>query len=257
MRTFLLTMMALIMFVSQSAYAATPSPQWVKNLPIARSPDVNDYAQAILSLGESILLGGNSSSKVNDSPVDQMIVVAGVQGSDAWISMHEKNSLGEWEQIMTTPGFVGKDGLDKVKEGDNRTPVGTFKFDCAFGIAPDPGCVIPYVQLNEYHYWSGDRNFKYNQLVDVREAPANFNKAASEHLIDYNPQYLYALNISYNAECTPDKGSALYLRCFEPAKPYTGGSVMIPEDKMLFVMQHVRPDCVCVIDSLEKLGGKL
>ena len=226
LRSCSLLLVAVILFLCQTAQASTPSPQWVKNLPAAKT------------------------SK-------QMVIIAGVQDSTAWISMHEKNASGEWEQIMTTPGFVGKDGLDKVKEGDNRTPVGTFKFDCAFGIAPDPGCVIPYVQLNEYHYWSGDRNFKYNQLVDVRKAPANFNKNYSEHLIDYNPQYLYALNISYNSEGKPDKGFALYLRCFEPAKPYTGGSVMIPEDKMLFVMQHVRPDCVCVIDSLEKLGGKL
>lgn len=225
MRTFLLTMMALIMFVCQSAYAATPSPQWVKNLPAAKTST-------------------------------QMVIVAGVQGSDAWISMHEKIN-GAWEQIMTTPGFIGKNGLGKTKEGDGKTPTGTFKFDFALGIAPDPGCAIPYVQVNQNHYWSVDRNFKYNQLVDVREAPANFNKAASEHLIDYNPQYIYALNISYNAECTPGKGSALYLRCFEPAKPYTGGSVMIPEDKMLFVMQHVKPDCACVIGSLKKLGGQI
>ena len=224
MRKIFLALVMMIMFVFQSAQAS-PSPQWVKNLPAAQN------------------------SK-------QMVIVAGVQGSDAWISMHEKNSSGEWEQIMTTPGFIGKNGLGKVKEGDGKTPVGMFKFDFAFGIAPDPDCAIPYVQVNENHYWSGDKNFKYNQLVDVREAPANFDYENSEHLIDFNPAYLYALNISYNSEGKPSKGFALYLRCFESAKPYTGGSVMIPEDKMLFVMQHVKKDCACVIDSLEKLGGK-
>ena len=223
MRKIFLTLLAMFLFCQTAL--ANPSPQWVKDLPAAQI------------------------SK-------QMVIIAGVQGSDAWISMHEKNSAGEWEQIMTTPGFVGKNGLDKTKEGDGKTPTGTFHFNYALGIAPDPGCAIPYVQVNEYHYWSGDKNFKYNQLVDVRKAPANFNKNYSEHLIDYNPQYLYALNISYNSEGKPDKGFALYLRCFEPAKPYTGGSVMIPEDKMLFVMQHVKKDCACVIDSLEKLGGK-
>ena len=223
MRKIFLALVVMIMFAFQNAQA-TPSPQWVKNLPAAQTSE-------------------------------QMIVVAGVQGSDAWISMHEKNSLGEWEQIMTTPGFIGKNGLGKVKEGDSKTPVGTFTFNYAFGIAPDPGCAITYLQVDENHYWSGDRNFKYNQLVDVREAPANFDTGNSEHLIDFNPQYLYTLSISYNSEGKPGKGFALYLRCFEPAKPYTGGSVMIPEDKMLFVMQHVRPNCVCVIDSLEKFGG--
>ncbi|MBQ7454094.1 MAG: hypothetical protein IJS69_03480, partial [Selenomonadaceae bacterium] len=69
-KIFLLVMM--IMFVCQSAYAQ-PSPQWVKNLPAAKTSE-------------------------------QMVVVAGLGLTTAWISMHEKNSSGEWEQIMTTPG---------------------------------------------------------------------------------------------------------------------------------------------------------
>lgn len=248
--------LVMIMLVFQTAQA-TPSPQWVKDLPIARSPNVDDYAQALLALGERIALGGNSSTKVNNSPVEQIIVVAGIQGTTAWISMHERNSSGEWEMIMTTPGFIGKNGLGKTREGDHKTPVGTFYFDCAFGIAPDPGCAMPYTQVNENHYWSGNWHYKYNQLVDVREAPANFDPRYSEHLIDYNPHYTYALNMGYNAECTPAKGFALFMHCFGPKNPYTLGCVGLPNDKMLFVMQHIRPGCACVIDSLTNLGGTL
>ena len=249
----------MILFISQSAQAATPSPQWVKNLPAARSLEANDYAKALLSLGERIALGNGSASNTNKiyKPIEQMVVVAGIQGTTAWISMHEKNSAGDWEMIMTTPGFIGKNGLGKVKEGDNKTPVGTFYFDYAFGIAPDPGCAIPYVQVNENHYWSGDWNYKYNQFVDDREAPANFETQYSEHLIDYNPHYLYGLNMGYNAECTPSKGSALFMHCFGTKYPWTLGCVALPEDKMRFVMQHIRPDCACVIDSLKNLGGTL
>ena len=224
MRKIFLTLVAVILFVAQTAQAQ-PSPQWVKNLPAAKNSE-------------------------------QMVIVAGTGGSNAWISMHEKIN-GNWEQIMSTPGFVGQAGLDKVKEGDNKTPVGTFKFDFAFGIAADPGCAIPYVQVNNNHYWSGDKNFKYNQFVNLREAPANFDRANSEHLIDYNPHYTYALNIGYNSKGTAGKGFALFLQCFDDKKSWTGGSVAIPEDKMLFVMKHVKQGCVCIINSLDKLGGKL
>ena len=170
--------------------------------------------------------------------------------------MHEKIN-GDWQQIMTTPGFVGVNGMGKVKEGDHKTPVGTFQFDFAFGIAPDPGCAIPYVQVNEHHYWSGDWDYKYNQFVDAGEAPANFETRYSEHLIDYNPEYVYALNMGYNSECTPGRGSALFMHCFGAKKPWTGGCVALPEEKMRFVMQHVKPGCACVLDSLENLGGTL
>ena len=74
----------------------------------------------------------------------QLFVVANYEGTTAWISLHEKEEDGTWQMIMTTPGFIGKAGLGKTKEGDAKTPVGTFAFNAAFGIAEDPGCAIPY-----------------------------------------------------------------------------------------------------------------
>jgi len=225
MRKIFWGLVVMILLVSQYAQAATPSPQWVKNLPAAQNSE-------------------------------QMVVVAWIQGTTAWISMHEKIN-GDWQMIMSTPGFIGQNGLGKVREGDHKTPVGTFKFDFAFGIAPDPGCAIPYVQVNANHYWSGDWNYKYNQFVDASNAPENFDTRNSEHLIDYNPYYTYGLNMGYNAECTPGRGSALFMHCLSDRKPWTGGCVALPNDKMLFVMQTIRLGCLCVIDSLTNLGGRL
>ena len=146
MQKIFLTVVALMMFICQSAFAE-PSPQWVKNLPAAKH-------------------------------YEQMVVVAGIGKTTAWISMHEKIN-GDWQQIMSTPGFIGKNGLGKVREGDAKTPVGTFHFNYAFGIAADPGCAIPYTQVDANYYWSSDVNYKYNQMVDVREASATFDKANS------------------------------------------------------------------------------
>ena len=182
-------------------------------------------------------------------------MVAGVGQTTAWVSLHEKDANGEWQQLMTTPGFIGKNGLGKQKEGDNKTPVGVFRFDRAFGIAPDPGCAIAYTQVDENYYWSGDvRPGKmYNKLVDISQM-SDLDTKESEHIVEYNTHYVYCLNISYNPLCTVGKGSALFLHCLAPMKPYTGGCVAIPEDKMRFVMQTVRPDCTVIIDSLAKLA---
>ena len=56
-------------------------------------------------------------------------------------------------------------------------------------------------------------------------------------------------------EGTPGKGSAIFLHVFGDRKPFTGGCVAIPLDKMRFVMQTVSKDCVVIINSLENLGG--
>ncbi len=186
---------------------------------------------------------------------DQLFVVAGIGQTTATVSLHEKDADGVWRQIMSTPGYIGKYGLGKTREGDGMSPVGTFSFNCAFGIAEDPGCAIPYRQVNDDDYWSGDQRegHHYNEMVSIKDLP-DLDLGDSEHIADYVNEYQYCLNISYNAEGTPGLGSAIFLHCFGPIKPYTGGCVAIPKDKMITVMRAVRPDCVVVIDSLQKLS---
>ena len=172
--------------------------------------------------------------------------------------MHQKDKDGSWRQIMTTPGFIGREGLGKEKEGDWKSPAGTFRFNKAFGIARDPGCAIPYTQVDKNTYWSGDQRpgMEYDRMVDIRNYPS-LDKENSEHIIDYKEHYQYCLNINYNRLHIPGKGSALFMHCFGPNKPFTGGCIAVPKDKMRYVMKHVRPNCLIVIDSLENLGGKL
>ena len=226
MRKIIFALILVVSFMFANLAAAAQSPQWIQNLPAARN-------------------------------ANQLIVVAQVgEKTTAWISMHERDYDGNWQEIMTTPGFIGKNGLGKTREGDSKTPVGTFHFTAAFGIAPDPGCRIPYTQVDENIYWSGDANYHYNKMVDIRDYP-RLNKADSEHIVDYNPHYPYALNLSYNEAGIAGKGNAIFMHCFGPAKPWTGGCVALPLDKMLFVMHNVNPECVVVIDSLENLGGEL
>ena len=192
---------------------------------------------------------------------EQLFVVAAMamDRTTASISMHQKDADGRWKQILSTPGFVGINGLcldaDHV-EGCGQTPVGVYHFNKAFGIAADPGCAIPYIQVDDDIYWSGDPDNHYNEMVNIKDYPG-LAMDDSEHIVDYEYQYQYCLNISFNEECTPGRGSAIFLHCFGPTKPCTGGCVALPENIMKLVMQNVREDCVVVIDTLENLNGTL
>ncbi len=206
------------------------SPEWVANLPAAQD-------------------------------AEQLFIVAGI-GMDkttAFISMHRKNADGKWEQILSTPGFVGKNGLcadADHREGCGQTPAGIYRFNKAFGIAPDPGCAIPYFQVDENTYWSGDPDRQYNRMVDIRDVP-ELAMDDSEHIVEYDYQYRYCLNISFNEEGTPGRGSAIFLHCFGPRKPWTGGCVAVPENIMKRIMENVQENCVVVIDTVENLGAVL
>lgn len=195
-----------------------------------------------------------------DESITQLFVVAGF-GTDkttATVSMHERDENGTWKQILSTPGYVGKRGLcpDAAHvEGCGQTPMGVYRFNKAFGIAPDPGCAIPYTQVTDDIWWSGDQRegMRYNEMVDIKEYP-ELAKDDSEHIVEYEYQYQYCLNISFNEDGTPGRGSAIFLHCFGPLKPYTGGCVSLPENIMKLVMQRVKPECVVVIDTLEHLS---
>ncbi len=217
---------------TNALYAASQpvadSPDWVKALPAAQD-------------------------------ADQLFVVAasGIDQTTACVTMHERNASGVWKQILSTPGFVGKNGLCPDAdhfEGCGRTPMGVYRFNQAFGIAADPGCALPYVQADENTYWSGDPARQYNRMVSIRDVP-ELNKDESEHILDYAYQYRYCLNISFNEEGTPGRGSAIFLHCFGVQNPWTGGCVAIPEYFMKQVIKSVRRSCVVVIGTMEGLNA--
>ena len=189
---------------------------------------------------------------------EQLFVVAGtgMDKTTAYISMHRKDENGVWKQILSTPGFVGKNGLcldADHREGCGQTPIGTYRFSKAFGIAADPGCSIPYLQACDTTYWSGDPDRQYNQMVDIRDVP-DLAMDNSEHIVEYEYQYQYCLSISFNEEGTPGRGSAIFLHCFGSQNPWTGGCVAIPESIMKQVMRTVQENCVVVIDIMDYLG---
>ena len=189
---------------------------------------------------------------------DQLIVVAGVDKTTAYITMHEKDKEGKWQQIIATPGFIGLDGLGDANINDAYTPVGTFTIDKAFGLADDPGCQMEYTKVDENYYWSGDarKGMHFNELVNIKDLP-DLDTENSEHISDYDYAYQYVLNMGYNAECEEEKGFAFFFHCFRVNRPYTGGCVSVPENIMRFIMQHVKPGCKITIDSLENMHGDL
>ncbi len=183
---------------------------------------------------------------------NQLIIVSAT-GSDAVVTMHEINSGGIWEEIMHTTGYVGKNGVGKASENDTRTPAGNYSIGIAFGIEPDPGTAMDYVQVDDTYYWVDDPDSSYyNRFVTTRDiSPAHWDSA--EHIIDYPDAYAYVLSIDYNTDCIPGEGSAIFLHCSnnEP----TLGCVAIPKEDMVFVLKHIKKGCHIIIDTPENIAN--
>ncbi len=212
----------LILVIGSPAFAKSEhSPAWVANLNAAQN-------------------------------AQQLAIVSGTNGSNARFSFHEKDSSGVWHEVIHSPAYIGKNGWGKTREGDVKTPTGVYTFTKAFGILENPGCPMGYTQVDDSHYWVGDSNSdKYNQFVSTRDYD-DFDRKDSEHIVDYNPGYQYCLNISWNADGTPKKGSAIFLHCYTKRK-FTGGCVAIPEEIMREVVMRVKHGCVVVMDTAKNI----
>lgn len=176
-----------------------------------------------------------------DRKVNQLIFVKYKGNSKADFVFYSRKN-GKLAKVFQCAAYVGKNGINKKKEGDKKTPTGTYSFTKAFGIKKNPGSKMKYIKLNRYYYWSGDRKY-YNRLIDIRKVKAS---RAGEHLIECKPYYNYALALDYNKKCVYKKGSAIFLHCTGRNK-YTGGCVAVKEKYMKKIMKTVDKNAkICI-----------
>ncbi len=177
---------------------------------------------------------------------NQQLILVRAEGTQAVLSMLNRESSGRWKEVLHTDAFVGANGVGETTEWSWTTPPGIFDFGVAFGIYPDPGTAFPYTQVNDSHYWVDDVNSEYyNQFVSTDTVPVSWESA--EHLIEHDPSYHYSLSINYNTDCVPGVGSAIFLHC-ERGEP-TLGCVSVAEEDMKWILQNIRTDCKIIIDN--------
>ena len=175
---------------------------------------------------------------------NQLIVVI-ANGNTATVSLHEKNDVGIWREVLSTEAYIGKNGIGKTKEGDGKTPTGAYQFTFAFGIKENPGTNLEYVEVDDSYYWVDDSNSKYyNQFVSTKDVEKDWDSA--EHILSAEDSYHYVLATDYNAECKPGVGSAIFMHCTP-----TGGAgcIAVPEEIMIAILKKITPDCVLIIDD--------
>ena len=175
----------------------------------------------------------------------QIVLVDYESGSKATLSVHEKKN-GVWTELASCRAYLGSKGIGKTKEGDKKTPTGTFNLTQPFGIKADPGANMAYTKVTKYHYWCGTSSSEYyNRLVDMRKVDRKYT-SSDEHLISYGSVYNYCMFIDYNAQGVAGKGSCIFLHCTGKNK-YTAGCIAVSESMMKKIIQWAKPGAKIVI----------
>ena len=146
---------------------------------------------------------------------------------------------GKWRRVFGPwAAWIGRNGMARPgakREGDGRTPSGTYGFGFFFGVDPDPGVHFPYRRIHAYDFWDDDpASPRYNLWVDSRQA----SPGADPEPMDVSA-YDYGAVIAYNAARTPGLGSAIFLH-INIGTP-TAGCVTLPVGELLEVLRWLNP----------------
>lgn len=172
--------------------------------------------------------------------VTQAIVVDENGGFHVTVSYYKKQTDNTWTREFEVPGIYGRNGgTDDKKEGDGKTPYGTYSFTMAFGMKENPGSILPYHQIGENDFWIDDSDSAYyNKLVNAAETPRDWN--SGEHMSRQGISYNYGLALNYNEDCVRGKGSAIFLHCYtETNDSGSAGCIRVPEENMKQLIQSV------------------
>jgi L,D-peptidoglycan transpeptidase YkuD (ErfK/YbiS/YcfS/YnhG family) len=166
------------------------------------------------------------------------VTAASYQDTYATLAAYRRTSHG-WQRVFGPwVARIGRNGFAPPglkREGDGRTPSGSFGMLFTFGAGPNPGFRLRYRQLHPYDYWDDDpASPRYNEWVDSRHA----SPGAGPEPMDVSAYY-DGVVIGYNTARTPGMGSAIFLHLNIGIA--TSGCVTLPAGELLPLLRWLNP----------------
>ncbi|WP_231688200.1 SH3 domain-containing protein [Bacillus sp. FJAT-18017] len=179
----------------------------------------------------------------------QLIVVeASPRSTSATLQRYVKKN-GKWVKYSPPiKAVVGKYGIGKLKEGDGKTPAGTYLLGTSFGWGKKPaGLNYPFKAVSKYDYWIDDVKSKdYNKWVHYTGNP---DKRWNSYEKLNHPLYKYSIVIRYNENpIVKEAGSAIFLHIKSSSTKHTLGCIAVNEGDMLNILKWLDPKKKPVIE---------
>jgi L,D-peptidoglycan transpeptidase YkuD (ErfK/YbiS/YcfS/YnhG family) len=141
--------------------------------------------------------------------------------------------FGPWRARV---GYNGVARPGRKREGDGRTPSGSYGFSFFFGVLPSAGFAFPFRHAYSYDVWDDDpASSRYNEWVDDRTA----SPGARPEPMHQVPAYDYAAVIAYNTARVRGRGSAIFLHVGTGSA--TAGCVSLRRLELLRILRWLRP----------------
>jgi len=168
------------------------------------------------------------------------VIADGYGQTTATFTAYERDGNG-WKQVFgpwtANVGGSGFAAPDAKREGDGRTPSGSYPFDFFFGVLGNPGVRFAYRDITGPQIvWDDDPGSPlYNTWVDTTTQ----TPGPSPEPMYNTPAYNYGAVIAYNAARTSGLGSAIFLHVSTGGS--TAGCVALPQGQLLDVLRWLDP----------------
>jgi len=147
---------------------------------------------------------------------------------------------GRWQKAYpTVSAVIGRNGLAPAgtkKEGDGRTPSGTYALGTAFGYFPSVQTGLDYRQTGPDDFWVDDPySNQYNQWVKGTPKANSYEKLKRD-----DPLYKLGIVIEYNTKLVvPGAGSAIFMHIWRRYDQATAGCVAASERHLRHVLKRL------------------
>jgi L,D-peptidoglycan transpeptidase YkuD (ErfK/YbiS/YcfS/YnhG family) len=179
---------------------------------------------------------------VHDATQVISVVSTGYGTTTATVRAWAKRNGGWHEVFGPWSAWIGYNGFaprGAKREGDGRTPSGSYRFSFFFGVDRNPGGLqYPWRRAHTYDVWDDDpASPRYNEWVDTRRHPGAAGR--SPEPLHVTPAYRDVAAINYNASRTPGRGSAIFLHVTHHSA--TNGCIALPRSDIMRLLRWLRP----------------
>ena len=192
----------------------------------------------LLPTGQARAAGDGSSAT---EPVRQLITVTAASHT-ATSATFRAYRVSDGKRVLAFGPWTARVGYNGIarpgqkREGDGRTPSGTYGISFFFGVQPKLGFAFSFRHAYTYDYWDDDpASPRYNQWVNAHE----HDPGANPEPLHQVPAYDYAAVIAYNTDRTPGLGSAIFLHVGTGSA--TAGCVSLPRSQLIKILLWLKP----------------
>lgn len=188
---------------------------------------------------------------VASSPVDHLrgvgtarqvieVTTSHYGSSYATLTAYRKTSTGWVRSFGPWSARIGRNGFAppyKKREGDGRTPTGTYGFSFFFGVQPRPsGVRYSWRHAYTFDVWDDDSaSSRYNLWTDRRR----YYPGRDPEPMHVQPAYNYGAVIAYNTARKPGLGSAIFLHVSHATA--TAGCVSVSQSRVVALLRWLDP----------------